>query len=340
MDISSLLMIEKAVQMLWQAVQLEKQRWFNIFRQDVNQYRFSRFSERIETPVECSHCKRKGHYYAECRRRLKTCFICGEASHLLRACPYRVKSHGKTKLVQSSSESVAVKQDDAAAGQIEETSLSRNVKGLCAHSARQEHTNGERDRGSAIAVVQDKVLSNNNTSRKINVCKKEQLTEVRPIPIVETSCRVGSTAAGRLVEVGRKEYTVLSASHENTSAALDSLFASSTDCTEHRTGRSDSMAILDDFSKIEMKPEEDVSLYQYRIENAYKKRYPCNEVNTSHLLLQKFMDTCPRKVKKYIKRYQAAKREEGHQLKWRHIGRVLKKYQEESSSPGSSYSAD
>ena len=85
-----------------------------------------------------------------------------------------------------------------------------------------------------------------------------------------------------------------------------------------------------DFDHIKMRNEEDIMLYMYRVENAYRRKYPQNEVSTSQLLLRKFLHTCPKKVEKYIQKCRDIKRNHGHELKWKHMPKMLKVYLEDN----------
>ena len=90
MEFSSFFVLERAVQILWQTIQIEKQRWYRTYSMENfrgNQYAASSAASTGNSLNTCTYCDKRGHLSEDCRRRKKACFRCGATSHLIRACP-------------------------------------------------------------------------------------------------------------------------------------------------------------------------------------------------------------------------------------------------------------
>lgn len=52
--------------------------------------------------------------------------------------------------------------------------------------------------------------------------------------------------------------------------------------------------------------------------------YPNNDASGSQILLRKLIDTCSKKVAKHVKKCRTNKKQNGKELKWKYMSRVLK----------------
>ena len=351
MDGSSLLMLERVVQMLWHTIQVEKQRW-------LGGYCYNRQYSNANQPMStgrgrplCSYCGRKGHVFKNCRRRLQACFVCGSPEHKLRMCPSRdspeLMEAGKTtedttvrhRVVLSSQEEV---QGESKTG----TSLTNltcdNFSGIKSEPS----AKGSSDRLEAIECTQERV-------KQIDSCIQGWSITSNPVDAdspIESNKRSDANSSHSRVE--RAENF-----KERSQAAKSLLCSNPAEVYKEIVDVLPAQASLDQvpkltsitckgsqqkiirsseyggqaFNDVTMKPNECVFLYRCRLENAYRSLYPNKEVSSSKVLLEKFTSTCPIRLAKFIKKCRKIKRASGHELKWKHIGRVLKMYQKEES---------